>query len=148
MLAAQALITTLVILVVAEFIPKALFHSNSNFWLKFFAVPLVVVHYLLLLPGLLVVGLNNFSIRLVGRSGSTNNDEEQLGATDLDHFVREMSGRMEPEQELEHELQIIKTPWSSTRYSLGTASFLATRWWPWIWKRPSMKFVNCSSQRG
>ena len=107
-LAAQTLITTLVILVVAEFIPKALFHSNSNFWLKFFAVPLVVVHYLLLLPGLLVVGLSNFSIRLVGRSGSTNNDEEQLGATDLDHFVREMSGRMEPEQELEHELQIMQ----------------------------------------
>lgn len=107
-LAVQTLLTTLVILVVAEFIPKALFHSNANFWLKFFAVPLVVIHYLLLLPGLLVVGLSNFSIRLVGRSASTNEDDEQLGATDLDHFIREMSGRMEPEQELEHELQIMQ----------------------------------------
>ena len=57
-LAVQTLITTLVILVVAEFIPKALFHSNANFWLKFFAVPLVTIHYLLLLPGLVVVGLS------------------------------------------------------------------------------------------
>ncbi|MGB2190146.1 MAG: hemolysin family protein [Flavobacteriales bacterium] len=107
-LAVQTLITTLVILVVAEFIPKALFHSNANFWLKFFAVPLVIIHYLLLLPGLLVVGLSNFSIRLVGRSTGSDEDEEQLGATDLDHFIREMSGRMEPEQELEHELQIMQ----------------------------------------
>ena len=107
-LAVQTLITTLVILVVAEFIPKALFHSNANFWLKFFAVPLVAIHYLLLLPGLVVVGLSNFSIRLVGRSTGSDDDEEQLGATDLDHFIREMSGRMEPEQELEHELQIMQ----------------------------------------
>lgn len=107
-LAVQTLITTLVILVVAEFIPKALFHSNANFWLKFFAVPLVAVHYLLVLPGLLVVGLSNFSIRLIGRSTGSDEDEEQLGATDLDHFIREMSGRMEPEQELEHELQIMQ----------------------------------------
>ena len=107
-LAVQTLLTTLVILVVAEFIPKALFHSNANFWLKFFALPLVVVHYLLAIPGLVVVGLSNFSIRLVGRSTSRDEDEEQLGATDLDHFIREMSGRMEPEQELEHELQIMQ----------------------------------------
>ena len=107
-LAVQTLMTTLVILVVAEFIPKALFHSNANFWLKFFALPLVVIHYLLVIPGLLVVGLSHFSIRLVGRSTSRNEDDEQLGATDLDHFIREMSGRMEPEQELEHELQIMQ----------------------------------------
>ena len=73
-LAVQTLITTMVILVVAEFIPKALFHSNANFWLKFFAAPLVIIHYLLLLPGLLVVGLSNFSIRLVGRSTGSDDD--------------------------------------------------------------------------
>ena len=59
-LAVQTLITTLVILVVAEFIPKALFHSNANFWLKFFAVPLVVIHYLLLLPGIACRGAEQF----------------------------------------------------------------------------------------
>ncbi|MBN31146.1 MAG: hemolysin [Crocinitomicaceae bacterium] len=107
-LAVQTLVTTLVILVVAEFIPKALFHSNANFWLKIFVLPLVFIHYLLLLPGLLVVGLSHFSIRLVGRSTGGNEDDEPLGATDLDHFIREMSGRMEPEQELEHELQIMQ----------------------------------------
>lgn len=35
-LGTQTLITTVVILVLAEFTPKALFHTNANFWLKFF----------------------------------------------------------------------------------------------------------------
>ena len=107
-LGTQTLITTVVILVLAEFTPKALFHTNANFWLKFFAVPLLAVHYALILPGLVVVGLSRFSIRLTGRSVGSGQHEEQLGATDLDHFIRELSGRMEPEQELEHELQIMQ----------------------------------------
>ena len=45
---------------------------------------------------------------MIGRSSENDEDENELGATDLDHFVRELSGRMEPEQELEHELQIMQ----------------------------------------
>lgn len=106
-LATQTVMTTLVILILAEFIPKALFHSHPNFWLKFFALPLLVIHYILMIPGLIVVGLSQLSIAMVGRKVNEDEDE-QMGATDLDHFIREMSGRMEPEQELEHELQIMQ----------------------------------------
>lgn len=107
-LGTQTLVTTLVVLVAAEFIPKALFHSNPNFWLRIFAAPLILIHYILLIPGLIVVGLSNASIRLIGRNTDNDDDKNQLGATDLDHFIRELSGRMEPEQELEHELQIMQ----------------------------------------
>ena len=108
-LATQTALTTAVILVLAEFIPKALFHANSNFWLKFFAAALVVIHYLLMLPGAIVVALSKIFIRIVGESAQANDaSNEQLGATDLDYFIRELSGRMEPEQELEHELQIMQ----------------------------------------
>ena len=107
-LGTQTLVTTLVVLVAAEFIPKALFHSNPNFWLRIFAAPLILIHYILLIPGLIVVGLSNASIRLIGRNTDKDDDKNQLGATDLDHFIRELSGRMEPEQELEHELQIMQ----------------------------------------
>lgn len=109
-LATQTGTTTLVILVLAEFIPKALFHANANFWLKFFAVPLIIIHYILVIPGLIIVGLSQISIRLFGKtkSSSSSDNNQRLGATDLDHFIREMSGRMEPEQELEHELQIMQ----------------------------------------
>ncbi len=107
-LGTQTLVTTLVVLILAEFIPKALFHSNPNFWLRIFAAPLALVHYLLVIPGIIVVFLSKVSIQMIGRSSENDEDENELGATDLDHFVRELSGRMEPEQELEHELQIMQ----------------------------------------
>ena len=45
----QTIISTLIILVFAEFIPKAIFRINSNNILKFFALPLLLT-YLLLYP--------------------------------------------------------------------------------------------------
>ncbi len=106
-LGSQTVFTTLIVLVLAEFLPKSFFHANPNRWLKLLSVPLALVHYVLLLPGLLVVALSALSIRLMGRS-QDGDGREPMGATDLDHFIREMSGRMEPEQELEHELQIMQ----------------------------------------
>lgn len=109
-LSVQTLLTTLIVLVLAEFIPKSLFHGDPNYWLRALAWPLAIVHGLLFLPGLLVVGLSQGTIRLVGRRDTEDEEREpeRLGATDLDHFIREISGRMEPEQELEHELQIMQ----------------------------------------
>ncbi len=106
-LGSQTVFTTLIVLVLAEFLPKSFFHANPNRWLKLLSVPLALAHYVLLLPGLLVVGLSTLSIRLMGRA-QDGDAREPMGATDLDHFIREMSGRMEPEQELEHELQIMQ----------------------------------------
>ncbi len=44
----QTLITTVIILVVADFIPKSLFRINSNSLLKLFAFPCIIVYYILL----------------------------------------------------------------------------------------------------
>ena len=108
-LATQTGITTLVILIIAEFIPKALFHANANFWLKFFALPLTLLHYLRVIPGAFVVWLSRLAIMLFGKQHTALRITDQpMGATDLDHFIREISGRMEPEQALEHELQIMQ----------------------------------------
>lgn len=108
-LGSQTLLTTIVILILAEFIPKALFHSESNHWLNWFALPLLIIHYVLIIPGVIVTALSQGMIwMLVKHPSNDGGNVEQLGATDLDHFIREMSGRMEPEQELEHELQIMQ----------------------------------------
>lgn len=108
-LTVQTGITTVIILILAEFVPKALFHANSNFWLLFFAGPLAIIHYLMLIPGAIVVWLSHLAIKTLGSGDQAIRiSEQQMGATDLDHFIREMSERMEPEQELEHELQIMQ----------------------------------------
>jgi putative hemolysin len=108
-LSIQTGMTTLIILVLAEFVPKALFHANANFWLRFFAAPLAILHYSMVIPGAFVVWLSRMAIKLLGKQNAALRISDQpMGATDLDHFLREMSERMEPEQELEHELQIMQ----------------------------------------
>ena len=108
-LIAQTAITTAVVLVLAEFIPKSFFHKQPNRWLKIFAPLLWTIHHLLLLPGLVVVGITQGMIALTGqKKGAKELGKQSLGAIDLDHFVRQISGRMHPEQELEHELQIMQ----------------------------------------
>ena len=49
-LATQTGITTAVVLVLAEFMPKSLFHASPNVWLHVMAYPLVVVLVVLAAP--------------------------------------------------------------------------------------------------
>ena len=106
-LATQTLATTAVVLVLAEFMPKSLFHASPNFWLNLFAVPLLLVFAVLAVPAWVVMMISKSLLRpFVGRHVKVT--VESLGVSDLDHFVKGLSGRMEPEQELEHELQILQ----------------------------------------
>jgi len=106
-LATQTLATTAVVLVLAEYMPKSLFHASPNFWLNLFAVPLLLVFWVLAIPAWIVMIISKSLLRpFVG--GHVKVNVESLGVSDLDHFVKGLSGRMEPEQELEHELQILQ----------------------------------------
>lgn len=108
-LIAQTAITTAVVLVLAEFLPKSFFHKQPNRWLRDFAPLLGLIHHILLIPGLVVVGFSQGLIWLTGQKKDAKEPAKQgLGAIDLDHFIRQISGRMHPEQELEHELQIMQ----------------------------------------
>ncbi len=106
-LATQTLVTTSVVLVLAEFIPKSLFHASPNAWLRNLAYPLLLIFIVLALPAWLITKLSQGLLRPIVR-GKESPEAETLGAQDLDHFLETLSGRMEPEQELEHELQILK----------------------------------------
>ena len=106
-LATQTLITTAVVLVLAEFMPKSLFHASPNVWLHVMAYPLLLFVAVLALPAWIVMILSKTLLRpFVG--GQVQVSVESLGVSDLDHFLKGLSGRMEPEQELEHELQILQ----------------------------------------
>lgn len=106
-LAVQTLISTLVILVTAEFLPKSIFRINPNGWLKIMALPLSLVFGLLFIPAWLVTRISTLFLRVV--FGADMSDESKgFGTVDLDHFLRDITARMEPEQELEHEIQILQ----------------------------------------
>ena len=105
-LAIQTAIATVVVLVTAEFLPKSFFHGAPNHWLRILSLPLFIIHYLLLAPALVVLALSRI---FLGRKPDEDGDE-RLGAVDLDHYVRGLNERIDPEEEaeLDNELQILQ----------------------------------------
>lgn len=106
-LSAQTLISTVVILVTAEFLPKSIFRVNPNSWLRLFSLPLAILYYILLVPAWLVTGFSNFFLKYVVRA-TIDDQIQDFGTVDLDHYLREITDRMDPDQDLEHEIQILQ----------------------------------------
>ena len=106
-LATQTGITTAVVLVLAEFMPKSLFHASPNVWLHVMAYPLLLLVLVLAAPAWVVMMVSKGLLKPFVR-GQVEVSVDTLGVSDLDHFVKGLSGRMAPEQELEHELQILQ----------------------------------------
>jgi putative hemolysin len=106
-LAVQTILTTLIVIVTAEFIPKSFFHRDPTLWLNRFSLPLSIIILILTIPALVVTGLSRiflFPFVINGIEGRNRG----FGSTDLHHFLESASDKMIPEQELEHELEILK----------------------------------------
>ena len=106
-LLSQTLITTVVILFTAEFLPKSIFRLNPNRWLSIFALPLAILFYILYIPSWIITNISKIFIKYVLRA-ETENEEVVFGTVDLDHFLREASENMQDNEDTEHEIQILQ----------------------------------------
>ena len=100
-------LSTIFILVTAEFLPKNLFRINSNRMLMVFAIPLLLV-YMLLYP---VVFITNKIARFILRFAlGTKFPEKELsfGRMDLVHYIHENTSSVLKRHELENEVKIFK----------------------------------------
>lgn len=102
----QTIISTLIILVTAEFLPKAFFRINPNRMLDIFAVPARII-YFLLYP--LVWLIDRFSQQVLASLFKIRLNEEQMtfGRSDLDEYVNEFT-TTEEEEEVDSEIQIFR----------------------------------------
>lgn len=83
----QTFISTLVILIAAEYIPKTLFRFNANFWISFFAFPLLIC-YTVLFP--IAWGTSFFSRRVIRLWGSDEGEKEaDFGRADITNYIEE-----------------------------------------------------------
>ena len=99
----ETLAATVVIIFVAEFIPKAVVLKNPNFYFKTFAVP-VYFFYILLYPIAKLTTLFSEGImRLFGRKKS-DEAEKTFDRVELAHLVEENSD----EPSVEHEMKIFQ----------------------------------------
>lgn len=102
----QTLISTLLILLTAEFLPKTLVRINPNLVLSFMALPMIIVYYLLYPITFLVTWISDLIIKGLTKSS----DREQVhnavfSKVDLDHLINE-SQSQNGKQYLDDETEI------------------------------------------
>ncbi|MCO5267708.1 MAG: hemolysin family protein [Brumimicrobium sp.] len=103
----QTFISTLIILILSEFLPKALFQINPNFMLRLLVLPTALIYYLLYPLTLFTVLLSNALLRIFGIK--MKSDVTEFSRVDLDYYVRDLNERMEERGgELDNEMQILQ----------------------------------------
>lgn len=93
----QTIITAILALVLAEFIPRSLFMTRANAMLNVLAVPLLLSYYILYPVAFLVVG----AIRLVVvkiMKMEFSEENPVFGLTDVDQYIKKSLYQAEPEK--------------------------------------------------
>ena len=108
MVLAQTVISTLIILVTGEFLPKTLFKINPNMVLNVFAVPLFICYVVLYPISKLSSGLSCIFLRIFGMKVNKDASDKAFGKVDLDYFVQSSIDNAENEEELDTEVKIFQ----------------------------------------
>ncbi|HRE77474.1 MAG TPA: hemolysin family protein [Flavobacterium sp.] len=103
----QTLISTAIILVTAEFLPKVFFQIYANTFIKIFAVPAYVFYQLLYYISSFVIWISDFFLRKLFK---TEGDEAQLffSKVELGNFISEQMNSVEDHNTVDSEIQIFQ----------------------------------------
>lgn len=106
-LAFQTLVSTIIILIFGEFIPKIIFSVNPNRWLNFLSVPILLWYIVLWIFSFVIMGISALFLRMFSVKRQ-NEETVSFGKVDLDHFLTEATGNIDRSKELDHEIQIFQ----------------------------------------
>lgn len=105
-LVSQTVVSTLLILVFAEFLPKTLFRIDPNGSLSVFALPLQVLYVVLWLPMMLMTGLSELILRLFGVAHKPG--QVAFGRIDLDDFLKDVGGPQSSSTNMDAEVEYFR----------------------------------------
>ncbi len=102
----QTILSTLLILITGEFLPKAFFRINPNRILTVGAIPLLITYYILWIPTkfTMLVSQAIFAIFNI----QVEKEKDTFTKVDLGHYLQNVNERMDDEVELDHEIQILQ----------------------------------------
>lgn len=103
----QTVISTVIILLTAEFLPKVLFQIYSNTLLKVFAIPAYFFYLLFSVISWFVIKVSDFILRTFFK---TQGDEVQLAFTkiELGDYITEQMESVEEEDQVDSEIQLFQ----------------------------------------
>ena len=102
----QTILSTVVVLITAEFLPKALVQMNPNSFLRFTTLPMAIIYFVLYIPTFIILGISNVFLKLLKVDSS--NAEKAFSKVDLEHYVQDINGRLDEEQDFGNEVQILQ----------------------------------------
>ena len=104
----QTFISTIVILVTAEFLPKAIFRVYANETLKIFALPSYFFYILLYSFSYIINGISDFFLKFIFRTDKdhlqTAFSKEELG----DYITEQLENGNDNDEEIDSEIQIFQ----------------------------------------
>ena len=103
----QTVISTILILVSAEFLPKAIFRIYANEALKFFAIPAYIFFLVFHFFSALITKISDFFLRVFFK---TNSDEEQteFSKEELGDYINEQMETGNTDEVVDSEIQIFQ----------------------------------------
>ena len=108
MVLVQTVISTLIILVTGEFLPKTLFKINPNLMLRVCAIPLFICYVILFPVSKFASGLSYLFLRIFGMKVNKEASAKAFGKVDLDYFIQSSIENAESEEELDAEVKIFQ----------------------------------------
>jgi putative hemolysin len=103
----QILISTFIVLITAEFLPKVFFQIYANSLMKFFAIPAYFFYVLFYFISTFFIWISDFILK---KFFGTDGDQVQLffSKTELGNYITEQMSSVEENDEVDSEIQIFQ----------------------------------------
>jgi putative hemolysin len=103
----QTIISTFIVLITAEFLPKVFFQIYANSLIKFFAIPAYFFYRLFYFISTFLIWISDFVLK---RFFKTEGDQVQLyfSKVELGNYINEQMSTVEDHEEVDSEIQIFR----------------------------------------
>lgn len=106
--ALQTIISTFIVLVTGEFLPKTLFKINPNQMMKIFATPALLFYIILYPVARFTSGLSKIALRIMGLKVTKTATEHAFTKVDLDYFIQSSIKNVKNEGLITDEVKIFQ----------------------------------------
>ena len=107
-LIAQTGISTLIVLITGEFLPKTLFRLNPNRMLNIFSIPTFLIYIILWPISKFTSALSKGILALLGMKVKSQAQERIFTKVDLDYLIQSNIDNIENEKDIEDEIKIFQ----------------------------------------